>query len=256
MRLLSNIIKGGRIRNQSIMDFSLRNTHEVEGEEIEEIKDELFESKQEGKHSETLEMKQRQLQEIEHIINEKISDANQKAEQIIAAALERAQYIESDAQTRKNDMIFEMNQEKEGLLAKAKEKAEQIQLEAYEEKKAILASTEEEVTQTMIILLQHIIGEELNYHTDWVSCLVKKMLSDQDTDEKVKVILSPSLFERLPKAQKEAITQIKKQVVLETCEALNDTTCMVETSHGSIRYDVQEGLERVISDIRILQNVK
>ncbi len=253
MRSLSSIIKGERIRAQSIIDFSSRQLERpTEEEYIKETVEQLsFEEKEQ-----LVDFKEEKLREIQKLVDAKLEEADHQVRQMLLEAVQKSQAIEEEAKQVKTQMLFEMEQEKARILEEAQRQAELIIAKAHEEKEELIMSTEGELVETLIALLNHIISEEMNYQVDWVKCLVRKMLNKEDISGKVKVIISPILYARLSENELEAIKDISKDLVVETRDNLNETTCMIEFNQGSIVYDIAQGLERVINDTRILMNTK
>ena len=95
---LSNIIKGGRIRNQGYLDLSQRHASEMGM-----VYDELS---QENEIDEMLtedgivDVREEKLAQIEKEIQERLAEANQQAEAIIAEAISRRQAIEKETQDK------------------------------------------------------------------------------------------------------------------------------------------------------------
>lgn len=253
MRSLSSIIKGERIRTQSIIDFSTRQIDVLAEEDYinETINQSSFDEKEQLES-----IQEKQLKEIQELIDAKLEEADNQVRQMLSEAIQKSQAIEEEAKQLKTHMLFEMTKEKEEVLEEARKQAELILANAHKEKEELIMSTEGELVETLITLLNHIISEEMNYQVDWVKYLVRKMLSKEEILGKVKVIISPILYTRLSEKEIDAIKGIRKDLEIETRDNLNETTCMIEFNQGSIVYDISQGLERVINDTRILMNAK
>ncbi|MDF2594862.1 MAG: hypothetical protein K0R69_1203 [Clostridia bacterium] len=254
MRLLSSIIKGGRIREQKIINLSERFSA-VSGES--EITD--FSPNQET----SLVPQQEEIVLLEEQINlmhEKASavlrEAEGKAKEIIEAALQQAKEIKETVQEEKINLLNETFNQQNKMIETAKKEAEQIVQDAQTEKKHIIGNIEEELAQTLMSLLQYLIGEEVYRNIDWLLCIVKKMLSNDVFKEEIKVFISPAMYNKLTEENKETIKAIKNGVTLHSLDTMKDTSCRVETEEGAIEYDIKDGLDRVISDIDILKNLK
>ncbi len=253
MRSLSSIIKGERIRTQSIIDFSTRQIDVLAEEDYinETIDQSSFDEKEQLES-----IQEKQLKEIQELIDAKLEEADNQVRQMLSEAIQKSQAIEEEAKQLKTHMLFEMTKEKEEVLEEARKQAELILANAHKEKEELIMSTEGELVETLITLLNHIISEEMNYQVDWVKYLVRKILSKEEILGKVKVIISPILYTRLSEKEIDAIKGIRKDLEIETRDNLNETTCMIEFNQGSIVYDISQGLERVINDTRILMNAK
>lgn len=253
MRSLSSIIKGERIRNQSIIDFSIRQVEwSIEENDVHKVAEENEENIEEDITC----YKEKRLKEIQELIDAKLAQADEQINEMLSDAITKAKAIEKEAKQLKNDMLFELTEEKQKILDQAYKQAEGIIVEAYKEKDELIMNTEEELVDTLLLLLNHIISEEMHYQTDWLKCLVRKMLRKDEILGDVKVIISPILYDRLPEEERVAVEVLQKGLVVETKDNLNETTCIIECSQGSIVYDVTQGLERVINDTRILMSTK
>ncbi len=252
MRSLSSIIKGERIRTQGIIDFSTRQVEwSTEGNDVHTVTEEINKDIEEMSN-----YKEKQLKEVQEIVDAKLAQANKQVNQILFEAKTKAKAIEEAAEELKNNLLSKALEEKEEILQDAHRQAEEIRADAYKEKNELIMGTEEELVNMLMALLNHIISEEMQYQTEWLKCLVRKMLSKDEILGEVKVIISPILFNRLSEEEIVVIEGIQKGLTIETKDNLNETTCIIEYNQGTIVYDVTQGLERVIKDTRILLNTK
>lgn len=253
MRSLSSIIKGERIRTHSVIDFSTRQVEKsIQEKYIKETTEQINFQQEE----QLIDFKEEKLKEVQKVVDEKLKEADFKVRQMLLEAVEKANTLQEEANQLKTQILFEIEEQKAVILEEAQQKAERIIAGAYEEKKEIIKNTEDELVETLIGLLNHIISEEMNYHSDWVKCLVRKMLNKEGISGRIKVIISPILYTRLSENELQAIEAISKDLIVETREQINETTCIIEFNQGSIVYDIAQGLERVIKDIRMLMNTK
>lgn len=269
---MSSIIKGERIRNQSVINLSER----FQALHIEYEKDEVDHASQDSiSHAinqeidttiqeETQEELQINIQEEQ--INMLLAKANSEAEQIveearkqaeamIAAAQSQSRNIEIDMQTKYAKLLEEANAKTQVILEDATHEAEQIRVQAEVEKQELIKNTENDFTKVLKKLLSHIISEEVFNNTDWLICMVRKMLQECATKEPINIAVSQKVLEMLSETQKSQIKQLGDHITLEARTTLNDTSCLVETKQGNIHYDVIDGLERVISEIQILEKL-
>ena len=259
---MSSIIKGERIRNQSIINLSERfqalhieyEKNEIEDEALvtasqlnTEIEDNLVEMSHLQKEEILLEAKK----EADLILKE----AHQKAEEILAQALQKAEEIKGEAQSQQTQLLAQIEEKTSAILEDAEKEAESIKLQATEEKRMLIDSTESEMVEVLQQLLTYLVGEEVYNNTQWLTCIVKRMLEECHTKEIIKICIAPTLFEHLTESQKNELQALGENIILEERSTLNETTCVVETTQGSISYDVKEGLERVISQIKTLEKL-
>lgn len=264
MKSLSSIIKGERIRNQSIINFSERLSAihiEYEEDDTKVVNTALTKGAAfEG--SDTLEEDTAVEEGSEQILKEAqiaaariLEEANQEAQTIVSKALEIERQIKENAEVTKAKLLSEASAQRDSILEEAAQAAMQIKESAYIEKQKLIKSTEGEMVETLMTLLDYLISEEVFNNTQWVTYIVKRMLDQEVAKQEVKVILSPKLYERLTEADKEQIMGLKEVATFEVAESLNDTTCKVDIGQGSISYDVEEGLKKVFSDMRVLKKI-
>lgn len=250
MRSLSNIIKGGRIRKETMIDFSERYIAMHAQESDAEL---ALEQTEEEKAFSIYEEK---LNEANEKATQILMEANQKAEQILQEALTNAAHIEEKAKNSEIEMHARMDEEKRKLLENTNNECARLLEEAQNEKTRIINESEGEIVETLKHLLQYIVSEELFNHTEWLECIVKRVLSDERLRDPITVLVSPNLYERLSDIEKQSIERLRKEIVLQEADELNDTSCKVITSEGCVEYDLNEGLNRVLSEIQILSHVK
>lgn len=266
---MSSIIKGERIRNQTIINLSERfKAIHIEYEKA-ELEDEVLEDGH--SHSEHIELdgdaqeemllaeshqkKEEILSEAQQMAEKIIEEAKQHAEEILSGALAKAEELKEDTRNKQTQLLYETQAKSEAIIEEATKEAETIKAQAYEEKEVLIKSSEEEVTNVLQKLLSHIISEELFENTMWIKCMVKKMLYECQTKEEIKVCMAPAVFNQLTEEAKKQIEALGEKVTIETRNTLSETTCIVETKQGNIVYDVMEGFERVISEIKTLEKL-
>lgn len=248
MRLLSSIIKGGRVRNQTSINLSERlNVPNIEYDAAEPDMDEIKDAEPEPEMIDSA-----YIEEAESILNE----AHQKADEILNKALEEAAAIRNAAEAEKLSLMQEAINKQKMLLEQTEKECKQLYDEAYHEKQQIINSIEEELADTLKSLLQYLIGEEVYHNTKWLLGIVRRMLSKDALKADIKILVSPHLYSKLSDEDKEILTSIRNDVTLHMSDEVSDTACRVESKEGAIEYDVQSGLDQVISDIKILQNLK
>ncbi len=253
MRSLSSIIKGERVRKQTVINLSERlditaieyAAPEYTGDEFEEA-----EIEQEYPIEPTKHLEDARLQ-AEAILKE----ASEKAEELLVNTREEARAIKAAAEVEKNNLLCGAMEKQAALIEQTEREARTIIEEAYNEKERIIRGTEGEMVETLITLLQYLIGEEVYHHTAWIRCIVKKMLANPAFKKDIKVYLSANVYHRLTDEDKEVIMHMRDHTTIHIADSLSDTACRVETEEGAVEYDISSGLERVIADIKIIQNL-
>ncbi|MDF2877389.1 MAG: hypothetical protein K0S30_485 [Clostridia bacterium] len=256
MRLLSSIIKGGRIREQKIINLSERfSAIDSQAERNDFLLNEgtALAPQQEA---EDMFLQEEQTHRMYEEAETALREAKEKARQIVEEAMGKADVIKEAAQKEKMSLLNEAVDKQKGILEAAKREAEQIVQDAETEKKHIIGNTESELAQTLMTLLQYLIGEEVYHNIDWLLCIIRKMLSNDALKKEIKIFVSPAMYNKLTDENKEKLKHIKEGVTLQSLETMEDTACRVETEQGAIEYDVKEGLDKVLSDIDILKNLK
>ena len=255
MRSLSNIIKSARIRSQSFLDLSQRLASES-------LKDDGMHYSEENQpismDDETLDLihkRKEELDLIEKEIQQKFQDADKKVEEMLAEAALKQQNMEEEAKDKEAKMLAEAHEKQNEVIEHAKKEADGIIEAAHAEKKALLQSVEGEVVETLITILQHIISEELSENVEWLRLVVRKMLHKEQFVEAIKLVVSPNCLQLIEKDKEHFFEGIPKEIVIESSDALNDTSCILETNQGNIEYDVNNGLNKMISEIKLLKEL-
>ncbi len=274
---MSSIIKGERIRNQSVINLSERfkaihieyekDTVEDEGldtrahiYEATHETDDLYEQSSSKEHMTNPLVTS--YEECEAIINEAnenaqriVEEAKQRAEEILSGALAKAEEIKEETRAQQTQLLYETRSKSEQMIEEVNEEVKVIKKQAEEEKAALIMSSETELVNLLQKLLGHIISEELFENTQWLLCMVRKMLQGCQTKDEIRICVAQSVFEKLTENKKEEIQALGEHITIEIRNSLNETTCIVETKLGNISYDVMTGMERVISEIKTLEKL-
>ena len=255
---MSSIIKSASIRSQGIIDLSSRG-HKFPLEPSNEPSDEQVVEEVEANEMRSvahlLQEKQEEFARLNSVIQEKLLEATREAECILAKAKEEANQMKEEAVIEKNALLEEAYHQQEEVLRCAEDKVTQIKKEALEEKKAMLEAVEGDVVETIITLLQHIISEELTIGVDWLKMIVRRMLLQEDVGETVTLLISKENMNRLGKEKEALIASLSKLASIEASDTLNDTTCILVTKQGNIEYDINEGLNKMIAELRVLKGL-
>lgn len=204
---------------------------------------------------EMISQKEKELIALEGLLQDKMLEADSKIESMLAEAIEKAQSIENSARDKETNMLAETYHRQEEIIAKAEEEAEAIKKAALDEKREMLKAVEGEVIETIITLLQHIISEEIDGHVEWLKLVVRRILLQEEIDEDTTLLVSSNNMIRLEEEKNQFINSLSKLTTIEVSESLNDTTCVLVTSQGNIEYDINEGLRKVVSELRILKGL-
>lgn len=204
---------------------------------------------------EMISQKEKELIALEGLLQDKMSETDSRIENMLAEAIKKAQSIENDARDKETNMLAETYHQQEEMIDKAKEEAQAIKKAALDEKREMLKAVEGEVVETIITLLQHIISEEIDGHVEWLKLVVRKILLQEEIDEDTTLLVSSNNMIRLEEEKNQFINSLSKLTTIEVSESLNDTTCVLVTSQGNIEYDINEGLRKVVSELRILKGL-
>lgn len=204
---------------------------------------------------EIMNQKEKELIALEGLLQDKMSEANSKIETMLTEAIEKAQSIEKAARDKETNILAETYRRQEEIIGRAEEEAETIKKAALDEKKEMLKAVEGEVVDTMIALLQHIISEEIDGHVEWLKLVVRRILLQEEIDEDTTLLVSSNNMIRLEEEKDQFINSLSKLTTIEVSESLNDTTCVLVTSQGNIEYDINDGLRKVVSELRILKGL-
>ena len=254
MRSLSNIIKSGRIRSQIPLDLSQRLTSKpAQNNSINE--DEKNQSTIDDETLELIHKREEKLELIEKEIQKKLEDADKKVEEMMSEAILKRQSMENEIKDKETRILAEMHQKQAEVIQLAKKEADEIIEAAHAKKEALLEAVEDEVVETMITILQHIISEELRGNVEWLRLVVRKMLHKEQFVEAIKLVVSPNCLRLIEEDKEHFLEDIPKDIIIESSDLLNDTSCILETNQGNIEYDVNNGLNRMISEIKLLKEL-
>ncbi len=137
----------------------------------------------------------------------------------------------------------------------AKRYIENLKQEAIREKNQTLAAIEGEVVDLVVHLLDHIIGNELSSSNKWVKCLVNKLLHNENIIKDAEIGLSSRVYASMTPVDIAEIEGLIKNVSIIERPDLQDYTCVILTDNGEICYDVNETLENVKKDLRLLEKL-
>ena len=204
---------------------------------------------------EAISQKESELKALEALLQEKVVEADNKVEEMISEATKKAQNIEKDARDRETKVIADAYYKQEEIISQAEKEADAIKKAALDEKQSILETIESEVVEVIITLLQHIISEEVTGHVEWLKMVVRRLLLQEEVSEEVTLLVSSNTMALLQEDKDQLMDRLSKLTAIEVDEMLNDTTCVLVTNQGNIEYDINEGLRKVVSELRILKDL-
>lgn len=185
-----------------------------------------------------------------------LAEAKKQVSEMIEEAHECAQIMEQKAATESQRILQEANTQADKMIQTAKQEVEHLIEVAYQEKQQILNQAEPEVVEIIETLVGHIIHEEVARNNKWIAYIVKKMIMREKIIGGITVYVSPQVLESITEEEYKSFEQLKQEVILRADEEVNSTTCLVETSEGSILYDLSEGLDRILLELNMLKQLK
>ena len=283
---MSSIIKSQRVRNESVIDFSARQITELDDlqeDELEVVSGALLKNEtdlsttdhNEGElgttnsNSEVEQLeddyrtkediqkyKRKQLHEIQELIDLKLREADENINRMHTEMVLKTKKEQVELENTKKAILFEAEVGKQKILDDAKKQADIIIEKAIEEKRDLLINSEDEMVKTIAYLVETIVSDELNYETRWIKMLIKKMLYKDELIGEISIKISPNLYSRLSDTEIDAILTLKDCVKITQDEMINETSCIISCEQGIIKYDVSDGIKRVLQDVRILLETK
>lgn len=247
MRLLSSIIKSGRIAQETVIDLQERLVSHTTAITKQVLKKNNEEDDEEDSES-TIHAKAVQ----ERV--EMLQSTKEEISMLLAEAKAKANILLEETTLKAEKLIEEANAKALEVMEQAKRQALHIQEEALLEKENYLKEAEPEIVEVIQKLVGHIVHEKIGEHTQWVLLLVKKMIEKEKIVEPTTLYLSEKLYSKITRKYEEAFAQLKVNLKQDT--SLTDKACVLETSQGSISYDIDEGLKSVLEEIKILQNLE
>ncbi|NLI88838.1 MAG: hypothetical protein GX366_00290 [Epulopiscium sp.] len=252
---MSNIIKGQRIRSQSIFEIPNTSGYPVpEEEKAFPIEDEEKNHEKEKKKIKK-EVKKAKLQ-----ANNIVEEAKRQAEEILnQASIESEQAALQTLEIAKEEGYKQGYNEGQNGANQLIEEAKEVLKEAKEEKIRILKQTEPEIIEMIIGISNRIISEELNYNKDIIILLVNKAIKEISSD-----IQDSEISIKVPSEDYDYVIE-KQDIITEAISNpenlkffkdpnLEKGTCLVETPFGSLECNVNESLLEVEKQLRLICN--
>lgn len=250
---MSSIIKRDYIKQGSIINLQERiqftYTNElgsIEAEPNGNIQE--IESEPEIKYEKLYEQAIKQKEEI-------LIQAKREAGEIMANAYEEIRITREEELKKIEQRIQEAKEQAENMIQTAKIEEAQIIETAYNQKQEMLEQATPEVVEVIKMLVSHVLHEEVAKGNQWISYVVKKMIFKEKLLDDLVVYVSPHILASITTEEYKEFDSLKNQITLESDESLNNITCMVETTEGSILYDLSEGIDKIIKDLTVLEQL-
>lgn len=253
---LSNIIKRTRIR--STVQIDLGKLSDKEEETTQEV------NKEEANGGSMLSPEelqkisdehQKRLEEFEIEIQKMQKAVDIKIEGQLRDTTIKCVEMEKSSKQQYDEILSSAQMQKETLLKQAKEEADRITANAQKERNTLINNVENEIVQTIMTLLEHIVGEGMVGSADWIKILIRKMLKVHHTIGELKLFVSEHNMHLIKEDETAFRNGLPSHLEIEQDDALNDTQCYLMTSEGTIEYDVHEGLKQVINDLKVLNKL-
>lgn len=198
------------------------------------------------------------MKETEAMVRELLTAGKKQAEQTIFEARQQAEEILAQAKQQQENWQLEASQqgyqggyqegkavaqaEYEALIAQAKETVDQ----ALAEKRKILAASEGEILQLVLVIAKKVIGLELTTNPEIIKNLVQTALTKVCDTDNVSVKVNPAEISDILDFQDE----LKKSSNIPSLQVLGDETitrggCLIETSYGNVDGRLERRIEEV-----------
>ena len=254
-RLLSNIIKGQRIRSESTLEIESTNKYIAQDKADENLATDAKE--QEAKANHRLEQAK---SKANMILQKAEEEAIAKAALIIKEgrdkiAMESAIALEGAKEEGYHDGYEKGQLEAQSLI----EEGKQIVTSAKEEKQQILDDLEPEIIEMAIKIINKLIGEEVSHNKDTILFLIRKTLEQISSDVfeiSIKVSLDDYdyVLESKDIIARDTVSSENIQIIKDA--ALNKGSCIIETAFGSIKSNVDEAFAEIKKQMRLIYNKK
>ncbi|HHX59580.1 MAG TPA: hypothetical protein GX707_02405 [Epulopiscium sp.] len=256
---MSSIIKGQRIRSESILEIENTNAYIA----LKEVDENLTTDIQEQK--EDIRRKMQQVESKANIIIEKATEeAIAKAAVIIKEGQDRVK-IESAivlerAQEEGYQVGYETGYEEGKLEAQSLiEEGNQVVLDANEQKQQLLDEIEPQIIEMIIGICGKLIDEEINHNKDTILLLIRKTLGQVSSDtSEISVKVSPDEYEYVLE-NKDLIAQgtaNPENMQIKTDANLTKGVCVIETPFGSVACNVNEAFSEIKKQMRLICSQK
>lgn len=244
MRLLSNIIKHNRIHEKGIRSIGKKPLHTGHKEAQNVLKlntDELMEEARKKAEDYSIQSEAKARAQAEKIIEE----AHSQKEKQYAACQQACEQMKEQAQKEKEKIISEAHSLAKALI----EDAEQV-------KQNLIQSAEKDIIEIIEKILTRVVDEKIIKHPEWLKLIVKKMITTNHLMEEMTLYVGEEVYKSFGNTLKDELKAFEQCINLKVDTSLQQSGCMLETQVGSIYYDVKEGLEAALEDLKFLQDTQ
>ncbi|MGL4343736.1 MAG: FliH/SctL family protein [Cellulosilyticaceae bacterium] len=240
---MSSIIKSHRILQETVIDLGKQKVPAiiVQQEEVRSIESDV----------DTTAIYEQAQAEAMQIVAQARSKADELLQEANQTIQEQHQQAYQEIQMQKDQMEITLQQ----MQQQTKEEVGQIMAQAYEQKEDIILQAEPEVIKLVQRLVTHIVHEEVTKNTDWVRLVLDRIRQEESLREPIELLIHPQIYEQITQQEKERIEKMGEGVRLHHDETITPTTCMIQTTHGQIVYDIEQGLARVLKELEILESL-
>lgn len=251
MKSLSSVIKGQRIRSESILPIQLTSS----------IKTSLTcESTDKQKTKKDHENMVAQVKKAEQKAREIIQEAEERAKEIIQLAEQKAsqeskvvlEKAKEDGYTQGHQKGYEEGAlEAQSLINESK----QVLQDAHREKKKLLKEAEPEAIEMVIKVCQKILSEEVGFNPNIIRILIRKSLGELQYDTQELIVKVPTQHYDYVIENKEHIFEgyaISSGVEILKDSTLDEGTYIIETPFGSVECNVTTQFEELKKQIRLI----
>lgn len=254
-RLLSNIIKGHRIRSESALKIENTSKYNAQDKADENLATDVKEQEEKAN---------RKIEQAESRANMILQKAEEEAiakttiiikEGRDKIKMERAIALESAKEEGYNKGYEKGQLEAQNLV----EEGKQIVETAKEERQKLLDELEPKIIEMIINIVNKLTSEEINHNKDTILVLIRKTLDQLSSDIfELSIKISPDDYDFVLD-NKEVIA--KNTVSSENIQIIKDATlnkgaCIIETPFGSIKSDVDEAFGEIKKQMRLIYNKK
>lgn len=253
MRSLSNIIKGQRVRSESVLNikkavkpFAPEDKDKNLNTEKKEIRPDSFYKLEQTR----LRIEQENLIIIEEATTRAkqiVADAKAKIEEEASIALEKAKHEGYTAGYKKGEL------ESKVLI----DQAQKIVEKAKHKKEIMLKQLEPEIIEMIIAICQKLINEEVEFNQSTIHSLIRKSLGNMKyemTDVKIKV--SPDQYESVLENKDMIIQDYANPSDVKIWQEadLKKGACIIETPFGSVECNIDAQFDEIKKQMRLLSD--
>lgn len=250
-RSLSNIIKGQRVRSESIYQIKSPAPKEKTKDLVTDTsgQKEAMKNQMEKIESKANRLKEEAIEEGKAKAALLIQEGQEQIKRESALALEQAK--EEGYMAGYNEGKLEAD----SLIAEGK----QILSEAKIEKNQLLARAEPEVVEMIIKICQKLIDQEIKFNKDTILVLIKKTLGQIRSDTlDVNIKVSPDNYDYVVENEALIIEEFNtpEKILILKDSKIAKGACIIETPFGSIESNINEAFSEIKKQMRLIYKQK